>query len=40
VINQDPEAARLAVMCNALYLGATPGWLIGLLDTGAELPER
>jgi hypothetical protein len=38
VINQDPEAAMRAVMCNALYLGATPGWLVGLLDTGAELP--
>jgi hypothetical protein len=39
VINRDPDAAMLAVMCNALYLGATPGWLIGLLDTGANLPE-
>ncbi|HEY3844386.1 MAG TPA: hypothetical protein VGL48_14135 [Acidimicrobiales bacterium] len=39
LLNQDPEAARLAVMCNALYLGATPGWLIGLLDTGATLPR-
>jgi hypothetical protein len=40
VINSDAEAATRAVMCNALYLGATPGWLVGLLDTGAELPER
>ena len=39
LINQDPEAATRAVMCNALYLGATPGWLVGLLDTGATLPE-
>jgi hypothetical protein len=39
LINQDPQAARLAVMGNALYLGATPGWLIGLLDTGARLPQ-
>jgi len=39
VINQDPETARLAVMCNALYLGATPGWLVGLLDTEARLPK-
>jgi hypothetical protein len=39
VINSDPEAATRAVMCNALYLGATPGWLIGLLDTGAGLPR-
>jgi hypothetical protein len=39
VINQDPDAALLAVMCNALYLGATPGWFVGLLDTGATLPE-
>jgi len=39
VINQDAEAAKVAVMCNALYLGATPGWLVGLLDTGARLPD-
>jgi hypothetical protein len=39
VINQDPDAALRAVMCNALYLGATPGWLIGLLDIGAKLPQ-
>ena len=39
LLNQDSEAARRAVMCNAIYLGATPGWLVGLLDTGARLPE-
>lgn len=39
VINQDQEAAKRAVMCNALYLGATPGWLVGLLDVGAKLPK-
>jgi hypothetical protein len=39
LLNGDPEAATLAVMCNALYLGATPGWLVGLLDTGAKLPQ-
>jgi hypothetical protein len=39
LINQDGEAATLAVMANALYLGATPGWLIGLLDHDAKLPE-
>jgi hypothetical protein len=39
LINGDPAAARLAVMCNVLYLGATPGWLLGLLDTAATLPE-
>jgi hypothetical protein len=39
LLNQDPHAAKLAVMCNAIYLGATPGWLVGLLDTGAELPR-
>ncbi|KJE20875.1 hypothetical protein FF36_04839 [Frankia torreyi] len=39
LINQDPAAATAAVLCNALYLGATPGWLIGLLDTGATLPR-
>jgi hypothetical protein len=38
LLNQDREAALLAVMCNAIYLGATPGWLIGLLDTDASLP--
>jgi hypothetical protein len=39
VLNQDPEAATRAVLCNALYLGATPGWLVGLLDTEAKLPQ-
>jgi hypothetical protein len=39
LLNQDPQAAMLAVMCNAIYLGATPGWLVGLLDTSAELPQ-
>jgi hypothetical protein len=39
VINQDPEAAKRAVMGNALYAGATSGWLIGLLDTGGKLPS-
>jgi len=38
VINQDPDAAVRAVMCNALYLGATPGWLVGLLDVAPTLP--
>jgi hypothetical protein len=27
------------VLGNALYLGATPGWLVGLLDTEAALPH-
>lgn len=39
LINNDPEAAKRAVLCNALYLAATPGWLIGLLDTEARLPR-
>ena len=39
LLNHDPQAAKLAVMCNAIYLGATPGWLVGLLDTGALLPR-
>ncbi|HEX3899678.1 MAG TPA: hypothetical protein VHW74_10945 [Mycobacteriales bacterium] len=39
LINQDAETAKLAVMCNALYLGATPGWMLGLLDTDATLPQ-
>ena len=39
LVNEDPETARRAVMCNAIYLGATPGWLVGLLDTDARLPE-
>lgn len=39
VLNQDPEAATRAVMGNALYVGATPGWLIGLLDSDGVLPD-
>lgn len=39
VINRDPEAARRAVMGNALYVGASSGWLLGLLDTEAKLPS-
>ena len=39
LLNQDSETARRSVVCNAIYLGATPGWLIGLLDTDARLPE-
>jgi hypothetical protein len=39
LLNSDPEAATRAVLCNALYLGATPGWLVGLLDTEATLPR-
>ena len=39
LLNEDREAATFAVMANALYLGASPGWLIGLLDTEAKLPE-
>lgn len=38
VINQDTDAARLAVMGNALYVGATPGWLLGPLHTEGQLP--
>jgi hypothetical protein len=34
LINQ----ARRTVMGNALYSGATSGWLLGLLDTGSKLP--
>jgi hypothetical protein len=39
LINQDPDAATRAVMGNALYLGATTGWLVGLLDMEAKLPQ-
>jgi hypothetical protein len=39
LINQDPDAATRAVMGNALYLGATSGWLVGLLDTDAKFPR-
>jgi hypothetical protein len=38
VVNQDLEAAKRAVMGNTLYVGATPGWLVGMLDTGGKLP--
>lgn len=38
LLNRDHEAAVRAVLCNALYLGATPGWLVGLLDVDASLP--
>lgn len=38
LLNQDHDAAVRAVMCNAVYLGATPGWLVGLLNTDASLP--
>ncbi|MFI5053523.1 MAG: hypothetical protein ACHQDE_04110, partial [Acidimicrobiia bacterium] len=39
LINRDPDAATRAVMGNALYLGATPGWFVGLLNTEAKLPQ-
>jgi hypothetical protein len=39
LLNSDPDAATRAVLGNALYLGATPGWLVGLLDTVGELPQ-
>jgi hypothetical protein len=39
VLSNDPDAATRAVLGNALYLGATPGWLVGLLDTEAQLPR-
>lgn len=38
-LDRDEEAARRAVLGNALYVGATYGWLIGLLDTEAALPR-
>jgi len=38
LLNHDGDAAVRAVMCNAIYLGATPGWLVGLLDVDATLP--
>jgi hypothetical protein len=38
LINNDADAALRAVMCNALYLGATPGWFVGLLNTEEQLP--
>jgi hypothetical protein len=39
LVNQDHDAAMRAVMGNALYIGATYGWLVGLLDTEAKLPQ-
>ncbi|MCU1344106.1 MAG: hypothetical protein JWL70_372 [Acidimicrobiia bacterium] len=39
VLNEDLDAAVRAVMCNAIYIGATYGWLIGLLDVDAKLPQ-
>jgi len=39
MIEQDPETARRAVLINALYAGATPGWGIGLMDPEAQLPD-
>lgn len=38
VINQDEEAAKRAVMGNALYVGMSSGWLMGFLDTAGKLP--
>lgn len=38
LVNQDEQAAKRAVMGSALFTGATTGWLLGLLDTGATLP--
>jgi hypothetical protein len=35
----DAEAARRALLANTLYLGASIGWLIGFLDTGATMPR-
>lgn len=40
MINQDPEAARRAVLVNTLYVGATPGWGVGLFDKNATLPAK
>lgn len=39
ILNRDAEAARRAVMGYALYAGATPGWLVGLLHTEGKLPQ-
>ena len=38
LLNSDPDAATRAVLGNALYLGATPGWLVGLLDVRRGTP--
>ncbi len=40
MITQDPEAARRAVLVNTLYVGATPGWGVGLFDKNATLPSK
>lgn len=39
LLNHDLDAARFAVMTNALYLGASAGWFVGLLSEQASLPE-
>jgi hypothetical protein len=39
LLDHDAEAARFAVMTNAIYLGASAGWFVGLLDIGAPLPK-
>lgn len=39
LIKRDAAAARRAVMGNALYVGATSGWLLGLLDIDAKRPS-
>jgi len=39
LINQDPEAAKRAVMGNSMYVGMSYGWLMGMLDTGGKLPK-
>jgi len=38
MIRKDEEAARRAVLINALYVGATPGWGVGMMDPEAQLP--
>jgi hypothetical protein len=38
LVNRDADAAQRAVMGNALYVGATSGWLLGLLDVDEKLP--
>jgi hypothetical protein len=39
LIQQDQEAGKRAIMAHALYVGATSGWFIGLLDTDDQLPS-
>lgn len=39
LINRDQGLAKKALMMNTLFLGATPGWMLGLLDDKAKLPE-